>query len=152
MRIQLSAEDRERFGCPDWLTIDLSAMTLNEMDAIQQTCGFDSDDALIEAWDAQFKDRQPKVDSDVEPQPADRPRPRLVYDRDVWRVFVWLGLRHAGVFTARTVEEMAASIVDLDCQVKRIRVEADPRPGKDQTTSSSTPSTTSDDSAATTGP
>jgi hypothetical protein len=135
MRIQLSEPDRTRFGCPEWLTVDLSLTTLNEMEAIQKAVGFDSDEDLIEAWDAQF-------------QKASK---QILYDRDAWRVIVWLGLRNAGVFVAKTPEEMATEIVDLDCQVKRIRLEADPGPGKDQT-SSSTPSTTSDSSDATTVP
>lgn len=135
MRIQLSEADRERFGCPDWLTVDLSVMTLTEMEAVQKAVGFDSDQDLIDAWDGQFK-REDK---------------KLVMDFDAWRVLIWLGLRQSGALTAHGAEAMAMEITDLDCQIKRIRVEADPEPGKDQT-SSFTPMTTSAGSASSTGP
>jgi hypothetical protein len=135
MRIQLSEADRERFGCPDWLPIDLSLMTLTEMEAIQKAVGFDSDQDLIEAWERQYKN----------------PDKKFAYDFDAWRVLVWLGLRQANSLTAKSLDEMTTEIVDLDCQILRLRIGTEPEPGKDQT-SSFTPTTTSESSETTTDP
>jgi hypothetical protein len=135
MRIQLSDADRQRFGCPEWLPIDLSLMTLTEMEAIQKAVGFDSDQDLIDAWDRQFKNAEKTI----------------VYDFDAWRVLVWLGLRQAEALTAKSLDEMTTEIVDLDYQILRLRIGTEPEPGKDQT-SSSTPTTTSENSEPTTDP
>jgi hypothetical protein len=54
MRIRLSDADRERFGCEEWITYDLAAVTNREMATLQQAFGYDDTMQVADAFNAQW--------------------------------------------------------------------------------------------------
>jgi hypothetical protein len=83
VQFRLSAVDRERLGCPEWIEVDLRRVTIREAAEIQRRTGFASPDALLKAF--------------IEPIVSGKPGedPRVDYDSVI--TLIWLGLRRAGV-------------------------------------------------------
>lgn len=75
MKIRLGDADRERFGCPETLPIDLASITNRDAVALQKI-GYPTPRALMAAME--------NVDE---------------VDYEAWTALVWLALRHAGIET-----------------------------------------------------
>ena len=75
MRLRLSAADRERFGCPEFLPAPLNSVTVREAIELQKL-GYPTPGALAGAL---------RVDTDGAP------------DYGAWAALVWLALRRGGV-------------------------------------------------------
>jgi hypothetical protein len=50
LKLRLSDKDRERLGCPEWLTVDLHAVTAREA-AVLQRCIWPGPDGELESFD-----------------------------------------------------------------------------------------------------
>lgn len=107
MRFRLSDADRERYGCEEWLSVDLDATTNKEAATLQRALGFDDHVTLADAFNAQWRTDETGG-------------ARMNYG--AWDAVVWLSLRQAGVLTARSREEMAAELDGLHYEVVRLRV------------------------------
>ncbi len=134
MRIRLSDTDRERFGCGEWLIVDLGKTSNREAATVQKVLGFDGVDDVISAWSDQWK-RAAEAGGDEEQ------KVKLTYDYDAWDAVVWLSLRHAGVLKAQGRDEMRAELEAIDYQVVRVGIRADVEPGKETESSSTQPMT-----------
>lgn len=90
MRIKLSATDRERFGCPEWLSVQTEKLGLREALALD-AAGIDALalDELIRTVPVLDAAGQPVLDEDGEPKRRVLP--------SAWQALVWLGLYRAGV-------------------------------------------------------
>jgi hypothetical protein len=134
MRIRLSDADRERFGCEEWLPVDLPSMTNREAAAIQQAYGFNDNAEIADAFNAQYQ--RDEDGNFVQFKP----------DYRALDAVVWLALRQVGALTGRARSELAAELDGLEYEVIRVRIGGDGEPeGKDE---SSTPDRTSPPSSA----
>jgi hypothetical protein len=107
MQLRMSDEDREKFGCPEWLDVDLGRVTNRQAAVLQKAYGFRSLDELGTRFDAQFARAE---DGTID-------RAGLRYDYDTWDALVWLGLKRAGV---------DADLATLEYQVVGLRLRATP--------------------------
>jgi hypothetical protein len=105
MRIKLSDADRARLGGPEWLSVrldTLSQVEAEELDAVgvdpdnlngylklRPVFGRDGEPVL----DPVLDDGKPVLDESGEP----KTEPRMGWPVRAWRLFVWLGLRRAGI-------------------------------------------------------
>lgn len=89
MRIRLTDADRERLGCPEWLSCDVRALTLGE------SCWLA--DQGINPF--QFGRTRDAVLLDAQGQPAvdEAGKPREFLHPSYWGDIVWLGLHRAGI-------------------------------------------------------
>lgn len=142
MYLILSEADRERLKCPEKLLVKLADITAREQATLQYAFRYHDTTAIAEALQALFeRDDKGEVT-------------RVRGDAELSLALAWLGLRRAGVFTARGRVEMAAELDGLDIEVNKFTTEADEEElaaeqevteaaeGKDE---SSTPTRTSTD-------
>lgn len=124
MRIRLSDDDRERLGCPEWITYDANRLTTLEGKQLQKA-GFDPPrKAIAEAWAAQF-----------EPIDAETYRQARI-DYDVYTAVVWMALRRIGIQT---------TYAELEFDTVGMQWELEPAPEVDGGKGPSTPPGTSSD-------
>lgn len=91
MKIRLGDADRERLGCPEWLDVQWSSISVREAEALELGTGLDYADSL--------ELMQPKIVK------LDEDTIRYSFKPKGMRLLVWLGLHRADV---------EASFADLD--------------------------------------
>jgi hypothetical protein len=84
MRFRLCEEDRKRFGVAEWLTFDLRAISVADLEELSERCGFDPTD-WPEPWLGQLTLEQAG-------DPDARPKPPRWHDR----ASAWMLLRQNG--------------------------------------------------------
>lgn len=158
LQLRLSDVDRKRYGCPEWMDIDLETVSFREVIAMQkgflvegELVAFDTAGAWRQAWVGRpvlGDDGQPVKEDLLDPQTGEpvldeetgQPQQvvKTVGDWGAALVGVWLALRRAGAKVA--LDDVA------DCDPERVEIRAAPddpgvdrEPGKD----GSDPETTS---------
>lgn len=83
MKIKLSDEERERYGCPEWLDCDIKHLSVAEAEAIEDETGINAADAID------------LMGAILAPDGKDGAKARL-QPKGI-RLRVWLGLRRADI-------------------------------------------------------
>lgn len=134
-RIRLSEKDRKRFGCPEWLTVDVDSMTAREA-AIIQTEGGIAPDEISDELIGQpvFDNGAPVFQRDIVTGEVIRddgiPRQKRRYNFNAWLALVWLALRRNGI-------QVPYAEMDFDLSLDVEPVKSADELGKDAGTPSS---------------
>jgi hypothetical protein len=125
MRFQLCEQDRERFGAPEWLSFDLRAISVRDMDELSERFGFDPDD-----WPMPFAGEltlEQAGDPDAEAKP-----PR--WQKHAW---CWMLLRQNGVDASwDEAGEVRHMLIRREPEVSDVVPES---PGKEPTAATPSP-------------
>ncbi len=116
MRLRLGDEDRERLGCPEWLSWDGTLMVddLIELEDAPNGPGAEEVERLL-AGKPVFENGQPKLDKKGEQV--------FRYTAKAWKVVVWLALRGT---------ENPVPWSELKFNLRRLSMLAEDSPADDQ--------------------
>lgn len=90
MKLRLSDAERERYGCDEWLDLDLKAVTLAQAEDLYDATGMTVDDALKGVSEGKpARGGKPALGADG--------KPAVEVDHRAWCALFWIAARAVGV-------------------------------------------------------
>jgi hypothetical protein len=134
LRYQLSEQDRERLGLPEWMEFDPTKLLMSEAEALEDT-GYNTDEFLDDLAGYEVYDRQgnqvmvaeleedgsPALDEDGHP----RMRPKIRFRVRAHKAAVWMAARRAGC-------GLSFGEFDFDLSGMRTKLDTGKEPGSGQ--------------------